>query len=340
MATNGSFSSFCSTPTLFIAVTEYILISVRETTRRLVKRAVFILLPFIALSCKQGSKTEKEESPTAGDLKVYYDEGLKPQVLNQEYTFEALYPNVNLSCTRSTESEAIQALYNDSCESIFTSRLLNKAESDAFAGKGYFPKFSKVAYDGVALIVSAESKVPDLSADEVKQMMLNGTVKDSAGADTKCTVLFDRDNSSALHYMFDSVLNGGKCTACASAESTLDCIEKVANGRNIVGVIDFAWLSDVDDEVYKRYAARIRILRIGRDGRYETPSQSSFKTQTYPFTRAVYLMRKTGDFTLAKGFESFVAGPKGQLMFLKQGLLPARQAERTITVNIGEEDEK
>jgi hypothetical protein len=49
-------------------------------------------------------------------------------------------------------------------------------------------------------------------------------------------------------------------------------------------------------------------------------------------------MRKTGEFTLAKGFESFVAGPKGQLTFLKQGLLPIRQAERNVTINTGTEE--
>jgi hypothetical protein len=45
-------------------------------------------------------------------------------------------------------------------------------------------------------------------------------------------------------------------------------------------------------------------------------------------------MRKTGEFSLAKGYESFVAGPKGQLTFLKQGLLPHRQSERQIKINL------
>jgi hypothetical protein len=42
--------------------------------------------------------------------------------------------------------------------------------------------------------------------------------------------------------------------------------------------------------------------------------------------------RNTDDFSLAKGFETFVAGPKGQNTFLKQGLLPTHQQERNIKI--------
>ena len=79
----------------------------------------------------------------------------------------------------------------------------------------------------------------------------------------------------------------------------------------------------------------IKFISIGRtDTIFFEPNQSSFKTGEYPLTRTIYLLRRSDDFSLAKGFEAFMAGPKGQLTFLKQGLLPIRQAERTIHVNM------
>jgi hypothetical protein len=48
----------------------------------------------------------------------------------------------------------------------------------------------------------------------------------------------------------------------------------------------------------------------------------------------VYVIKKTGEFSLAKGFETFVAGPKGQITFLKQGLLPTKQQERIVEVKM------
>ncbi len=96
---------------------------------------------------------------------------------------------------------------------------------------------------------------------------------------------------------------------------------------------DYAWLSDVDDSITKYYSNKLKILGIELDkGKITYPSQSSFKLGVYPYTRKIYCYRKTGDFTLAKGFETFVAGPKGQMTFLKQGLLPFKQQERMIEV--------
>jgi len=110
----------------------------------------------------------------------------------------------------------------------------------------------------------------------------------------------------------------------------------VSKHQNAVAFIDFSWLSDQDDPLNKQYDSLIRIIPLARDSKhdYAYPDQSNFKLGRYPLMRQIYIFRKTGEFSLAKGFESFVAGPKGQLIFLKQGLLPYRQAERSIHINM------
>jgi phosphate transport system substrate-binding protein len=294
-----------------------------------INAGIFLLLH----SCNSGAGP-REDSPTSGHLKVYYDEGLQLHVQNQAYTFEALYGEVSLDLVKRDEGTCIQALYNDSCESIVVSRLLNETEKNAFAAKGYFPKYSKVAVSGVALITNAASKIKRMTPGQIKELLASGRLTDSSGQANTYRILFNAPNSSVLHYITDSLLRDKKgCVYCEQAVSTPDCIEKVAGEVKTLGFIDFAWLSDVDDSLFKKYENRIQFIAIGTaDGNFELPSQSSFKTGLYPFRRNVYVMRKTGDFTIAKGFESFVAGPKGQLTFLKQGLLPARQAERSIHV--------
>jgi hypothetical protein len=103
---------------------------------------------------------------------------------------------------------------------------------------------------------------------------------------------------------------------------------------NTIAFIDFAWLSDKDDSLFKANQHKIKFIAVSKPGSNigEYPHQSSLKLGNYPFQRTVYVYRKTGDFSLAKGFESFVAGPKGQLTFLKQGLLPTRQSERALDI--------
>lgn len=273
----------------------------------------------------------RNNSPTSGKLNVYFDEGLAAHAYNQIYTFNALYHQANVRAQVCTESQAVQALYSDSCEAIMIARLLTENEKKAFASKQYHPVYSHVATSGMALIVSQQSALYRLTTSEVKTLLKLGKAPDTTGAVQQYQVVFDASNSSILHYAADSILNNKPAHHWSSMLNTPDCINFIAQHPLAVGFIDFAWLSDSDDSLFKANIDKIRILPIGLNTHYyDPPHQSAFKLGTYPYTRNVYVMRKTGEFTLAKGFESFVAGPKGQLTFLKQGLLPAHQGERSI----------
>lgn len=290
-------------------------------------------------SCSDYFKNDYEDnSPTSGKLKVYYDEGLASHVKNQVYTFESLYPNAHVEAFQTSENEAVQALYADSCEAIVISRLLTDPEKKAFESKGFFPKHSAVAKSGIVLITNVETPLNSLRFEDlIAALKTPLSVKDSTGKDVTLNVLFDKNNSAVLHYVLDSLLHSKKLGAhCNILNSSLESINYVASHKNTIAFIDFAWLSDVDDSLYKANKGKIKFVALSKinSENFEYPNQSSFKLGTYPLTRTVYVIRKTGDFTLAKGFESFVAGPKGQLTFLKQGLLPTRQSERALEIKM------
>jgi phosphate transport system substrate-binding protein len=280
-----------------------------------------------------------DNSPTSGKLKVFYDEGLELHVRNQVFTFESQYHNAHLELFPSNNEEAVQALYHDSCESIVITRQLSDLEKKAFASRNFFPKYTAVAVSGVVLVTNVGTAMDSLSYQQVVDLLSKPyTARDSAGNTTSITVLLDKNNSSVVHYLSDSLLRGGKFSAsCNILGSSLESINRVATQKNTVAFIDFAWLSDADDSLYKANQGRIKFIAVSpsKGGACEYPHQSSFKLGTYPLARTIYVYRKTGDFSLAKGFESFVASPKGQLTFLKQGLLPARQSERMVKINMG-----
>lgn len=290
-------------------------------------------------SCKGPFKNDyKDNSPTSGKLKVYYDEGLALHVKNQVATFESQYKNAAIELFQTSESEAVQALYNDSCEAIVISRLLTDKEAKAFASKRFSPKYTAVAKSGIAIIANITTDINRMSYEQIIKLLSGApSFKDSTGKEQTLTLLFDKNNSAVLHYMLDSVLKARKLPSnCSILNSSIESINYVANNKNSIAFIDFAWLSDADDSIYKANTGKIKFLSVSKpkSDSFELPSQSSFKLGTYPLIRTVYVMRKTGEFSLAKGFESFVAGPKGQLTFLKQGLLPCRQAERRIKVDL------
>jgi phosphate transport system substrate-binding protein len=279
----------------------------------------------------------KDNSPTSGKLRVYYDEGLRPHVENQAYTFHIFYPSADLEQVQAPEHEGILAVFNDSAESAFISRTLSEQELSLFRSRDYIPKLTPIAKSAIAFIASGGSGLYHLDVEDVKEMIAKGVVTDSSGKQSPVQVIFDGNNSSVMRYVIDSILGGGPPgNHCSTFGSSPAAIEYVSEHPRSVAVIDFAWLSDADDSLSRAYKGRIRYLGIkdNSTGLIEYPGQSGFKTMAYPFTRTIYMLRKTGDFTLAKGFESFVAGPKGQLTFLKQGLLPHRQQERSIEVKL------
>ncbi|MDO9000478.1 PstS family phosphate ABC transporter substrate-binding protein [Sediminibacterium sp.] len=302
--------------------------------------AFLTIASFVFLcGCNNYFKNDYEDnSPTSGKLKIYYDEGLHLHVKNQVATFESHYPGADLEAISVSESEAVQALYSDSCEAIMISRGLNEQETKAFASKGYSIRPTPAAKSGIAVITNKNTHLKQLSFEQIYDLLTKPFVCiDSVSNETKLFVIFDKNNSSVIHYLLDSVLNGQPFSPnCTILNSTQESINYVAQNKNTVAFIDFAWLSDVDDSISKANTDKIKFIPISKENsrEFELPSQSSFKLNTYPFTRTIYVIKKTGDFSLAKGFETFVAGPKGQTIFLKQGLLPAIQQERAIEVKM------
>lgn len=303
------------------------------------KQFVGLFFLFFISSCSDYFKNDyNDNSPTSGKLKVYFDEGLEPHVKNQAFTFQSQYYNAHLQLFQSAENDAVKALYNDSCESIVISRQLTPSEQKAFESNHFSPKFSAVAKSGLLLITNFQTAIQKLSYNKVIELLtIPYSEKDSLGNEFKLKVLLDKNNSSLVHYLKDTIIKGQSFSSEVNIlNSSIEAINYVAQNKNTIAFIDFSWLSDIDDSIYKANTNKIKFIPIGNlnNSNYEYPNQSSFKLGTYPFTRTIYVYRKTGDFSLAKGFESFVAGPKGQLTFLKQGLLPARQGERAVEIKL------
>lgn len=276
-----------------------------------------------------------DNSPTSGKLKVFCDEGLQEHVKNQVATFESQYSNAQIEVIVKSESESVEALFLDSCQAIVISRPLTEKEKKTFLSKDLTPRFTVIAYSGVALITNAKTNISKLTMDQLKQLLTDSfETVDSTNTKAKINVVFESNRSSVINYLKDSIVNGKNFSSnCAALKNSLQVIDHVANTPNAVGFIDFAWLSDKDDSLYKAYAGKIKFIPVGKgNGMYFEPNQSSFKTREYPLTRGVYVYRKASEFSLAQGFETFVAGPKGQTTFLKQGLLPSKQQERSIQI--------
>ena len=293
------------------------------------KFIAFILPVLFFASCNTSTKTSDiPNTPTSGELKVFCEEGMLLHIKNQAYTFEQIYHNSKINVQYVNEKQAIEGLYNDSCKVIVISRVLSEKELKQFKAKNIYPTQICVAKSALAFVVPVNSTDSVISTEKTKRII--------SGEDTTYNVVFDNDNSGTTRFLKDTLLQGkpfGK--NCFALKNTTDLINYISKNKNAIGVLDYAWLSDLDDSTTKVFLNIVKTLAVSTNGNKVAymPDQSNIQTNEYPLCRHVYAIRRSAEFSLGTGFSLFVAGQKGQIMFLKQGLIPFVQPNRAVEIN-------
>ena len=289
----------------------------------------FLLAILLFVACNTSTKTsDVPNPPTSGELTVFCEEGMLLHIKNQAYTFEQIYHNAKINVRYVNEKQAIEGLYNDSCKVIVIARVLSKEELKKFETKNIYPTQICVAKSALAFVVPVNSVDSVISTEKIKRI--------SSGEDTTYRLVFDNENSGTTRFLKDTLLQGkafGK--NCFAVKNTNALIDFISTNKNAMGVLDYAWLSDLDDSISKAFLSKVKVLAVSTNGNKIAymPDQSNIQTNDYPLCRHVYATRRSAEFTLGTGFSLFVAGQKGQIMFLKQGLIPFVQPNRSVEIN-------
>lgn len=124
------------------------------------KRAFVLILcgvAFIFASCnrnKQQQGNTIENTTTSGVITICVDETLKPIIEEEIEVFEGLYPKANIIPKYTSEVTAFNELFADSVKLIVATRSLTDEEIQSLQANNLYPKVSKIAIDGVALITN------------------------------------------------------------------------------------------------------------------------------------------------------------------------------------------
>jgi phosphate transport system substrate-binding protein len=313
------------------------------------KALAFLFFAFAATAglwyCAAPSPTGKDESdtPTSGKVKIVVDESYSMLFETEIYTFESLYKNAKVEAAYLPEEKALEYLKKDSCKVIIINRNLTKAEYKTFEQLNLFPIATKICEDAIALIVHPEN--PDtLFTPEKLRRVLSGT--DTAWSQLNnenklgvINVVFDNEGSANARYMRDSLLKDQKLQKnCFAATSNPDVIDYVSTHKNAIGIISVNWISDTDDQSTTDFLNKVRVVSVAKvdapGAKFYKPYQAYIKTKDYAFCRDVYMINRQTRAGLGMGFVAFVAGEKGQLIILKQGLIPSIMPVRLVHVNL------
>lgn len=190
-------------------------------------------------------------------------------------SFKEQNAGVTFTYNPTGSSSGITAVSEGRCDIGLSSRALKDDE------KASGLKETILAYDGIAIIVNPQSKVEDLTVEQIKKIYTGEITNwgEVGGADGEI-VLIGREAGSGTRDGFESITDTkDKCKYRQELTSTGDVITTVAQNPNAIG---YASLASVKDTV--------KALKVGG----VTPSDDTVKDGSYVVQRPFVLVTKEG----------------------------------------------
>ena len=292
----------------------------------------FILLTsFCSCSGEKKPVNGRTDTPTSGTIEFVSDESFSPIIEELRKQFEFKFPKAHLQPRYTNEIEGLQMI-KDLKTCLFG---LLPSEIAYLKTKRQLPQVFPIGYDGLALIVNRANQDTCITVADVKRV-LSGQAKDWADVVPgskrgNIEVVFDNQSSATLHYVVDSIL-GGKpinSTNIVAAKTSKEVINYVDRTPNAIGVIGSNWLNDHRDSTNTTFKKNINVMSVSVKDKATPmnswkPYQAYMLDGRYPFVRTLYAIVVDPQKGLPNSFANYIAGPTGQLIIFKSGLLPYR----------------
>ncbi len=301
-----------------------------------------VICTLVACSPKKSESTLPQETTTSGIITMYIDETLMPIIQQEIDLFEALYPKAHIIPYDTTETAVFNALFNDSTRLVVTTRTLTEEEINAFKAQKIYPKISKIATDGIALITNRTNPDSLITMEQLHDIFTgkitrwNQINKKSRMGDLE--VIFDNTASSTVRYVIENICKGDSLQGNIKArKDNEEVIEYISQVPNAIGVIGSNWIGNDADSTNLSFDERIQVMLVSNDplafnGNSYQPFQAYLAMQLYPLSRDIYMICTAPRQSLSFGFASFVGSEKGQRVILKSGILPANVPLRVVNV--------
>ncbi len=303
---------------------------------------IWLLMVLILFVFCSRNPADFGDTPTTGNIKISVDETFKTIIDDEVKVFEKIYVYAKVTPQYKPEVQTFNDLLKDSVRLIVASRKLNNKEKKHFKNKNIFPKETKIAIDGIALIVNNENTDSLITINALKKILLGEiTVWKQLNPKSKLKdirVVFDNTNSSTVRFIIDSVTHTNKLSETISAMNfNTDVVNFVSKTPNSIGIIGVSWVSDNSDSTALSFLRKVKVMYVSKenvatiDNSYQ-PYQAYIATKLYPLRREIYIIDCDPHTGLASGFASFIASDRGQRIILKAGILPATQTVRIVNL--------
>ena len=293
----------------------------KNTLQRFVVAAFLCLL----ISCSNGNKPAAVDTPNEGTIHISVEQSFKPFIDEQLKVFASSYPKANIIVHYKSEIECIKDLVEDSTRMAIVTRGLDKKEQEGFKTQlGFNPTFGILAYNAVAVIVNKQAK------DSVFTMkdLHNRLVGENDGQ-----VVMDGNNlTGVVRFIKDSLAKNntlGKNVMAADGSNAV--IEYVSSHPGAIGFVGMNWIGDTYDQKQAKYREKVKTALVEctlciEKGYFSQPSPSTISQGQYSLSLPIYFILKENAPGLGSGFLNFMSLERGQLIFRRSFLVPAKMS--------------
>ena len=295
---------------------------------------LIMLLTVFLSGCDQRARTDID-TPESGTIHISVDESFKPVIDSEIQVFEALYPKAKIIADYKPEAECFEDLKKDSTRLIIVTRGLTPQEEKSYKDRlSFSPTWSRVANSAIAVIVNKDFPDSLFTMDAIKGI-LSGTT-----GDKELAVFDGLQETSTIRYAIDSILRGQPLDPkkVFAEDSSEGVINYVANHKNVLGFVGVNWIGNPEDTTQTSFLKKVTIASIQCTCPAQTyikPYQANIMLKRYPMVQGLYYIIKENYDGLGSGFATFLEYERGQLIFRRAYLGPAKMnfSIRSATTN-------
>jgi phosphate transport system substrate-binding protein len=285
---------------------------------------VILGINLFVTACSTGSP-KPQETTNSGTIHISVDESFKPVIDSQIKVFESQHPDAHIVVQYKPEAECLRDLNVDSIRMVIVTRGLSEPEITTLTNKLSFkPVFGAIAFDAIAVIVNNKVKDSLFTMQDIRSL-----AKGTSGYKYKM-LLDGKSATSTVRFVVDSLLQGQPLSQnVVAAQNTEGVIDYVSNNQDAIGLLGVSWIGNKDDTTQRSFLKKVKIAQIecrGCNGTYVDPVQYNIAYNRYPMIRPLFYILKENYDGLGNGFANFLIYEKGQKIFYRAYLLPARMS--------------
>lgn len=277
-------------------------------------------------ACGRQPAGPKQETTTSGTIRISVDESFRPVIDSQIQVFESQNPDAHIQVLYKPEADCLRDLDNDSIRMVIVTRGLTDSEIRLFRDTlRYVPSFGIIAWDAIAVIVNRDVRDSLFSMSDIRSM-----VRGSSGFPYK-VVMDGKNSTSTVRFAMDSLLQGRPFgPRIEGAMGSQAVLNYVASHTDAIGLLGVSWIGNPEDPDQQSFLQKVNIAALEcrgcTEGPYVKPYQANIYNGRYPMIRPLYYILKENYDGLGSGFRNFLSLEKGQRIFKRAYLLPARMS--------------